>query len=93
MVIVTKARKRRSRSDDPFVRAGYRKVKLHSGERRAKARGIIGYRMVRVKGRPNTYIRVAITKKAGERGGRTVAVSKLEKVGRPRKKRVKGRRR
>ena len=84
--MATKTRKRRSRSSDPMVRAGYRKTKLHSGERKARARGIIGYRMVRVKGHPNTYIRVAITKKRGKRGGRTVAVSKLEKVGRPKTK-------
>ncbi|MEM1966523.1 MAG: hypothetical protein QXO86_01435 [Nitrososphaerota archaeon] len=66
-----------SRSKDTFVRAGYQKTKLHKGERTAKARGIVGYRMKEVK--PGTYIRLAITKRSGKEGGRTVAVSKLKK--------------
>lgn len=69
-----------------MVKAGYKKTKLHKGERQARARGIIGYRMVEVK--PGVYIRVAITRKKGKKGGRTVAVSKLKKrsVKRKRKK-------
>lgn len=65
------------RSRDPLVRAGYRKAKLHKGERRARARGIVGYRII--KPRPGVAIRIAITKRRGKRGGQTVAVSKLKK--------------
>lgn len=65
------------RSKDPLVRAGYRKTKLHKGERVAKARGIVGYRIVEPK--PGVKIRVALTKRRGPGGGRTVAVSKLKK--------------
>lgn len=52
---------------------------LHRGQRRAKARGILRYRMVRPPGRPDVLIRVAVTRKPGPRGGRTVATSKLER--------------
>jgi hypothetical protein len=67
----------RGRSKDPLVKAGYKKAKLHSGEAEAERRGIVGYRIV--KPRPGVAIRVALTKKKGPRGGRTVAVTKLKK--------------
>lgn len=72
-------RRRRGRSKDTMVKAGYKKTKLHKGEREASRRGIVGYRNIEVK--PGVYIRVALTKKKGKRGGRTVAVSKLKKSG------------
>ena len=68
---------RKARSKDPLVKAGYRKAKLHKGERKAKGRGIVGYRIIEP--RPGVKIRIALTKKRGPRGGRSVAVSKLKK--------------
>ncbi|MEM2591987.1 MAG: hypothetical protein QXI60_05315 [Thermofilaceae archaeon] len=56
----------------------YRKESL-PGKQKAKRRGIVGYRMVKVKDRPRTYVRVALVRKTGPRGGRTVATSKLER--------------
>jgi hypothetical protein len=67
----------KGRSKDPLVKAGYKKTKLHKGEATAERRGIIGYRIV--KPRPDVAIRVALTRKKGPRGGRTVAVTKLKK--------------
>jgi len=67
----------KGRLKDPLVKAGYKKAKLHKGEETAQRRGIMGYRIV--KPRRDVAIRVAITRKKGPRGGRTVAVTKLEK--------------
>lgn len=59
-------------------RQRYVDYELPRGQRLARARGILGYRMVRPPGRPDRLIRVAVTRRVGPRGGRTVATSKLE---------------
>lgn len=56
---------------DPLARGG-RKAVLR-GRKAAKRRGIVRYRVVRVK--PGVYVRVAVVRRRGPRGGRTVATS------------------
>lgn len=56
---------------DPLAR-GRRKSQL-KGKKTAKRRGIISYRVIQPK--PGVYIRIVITRRKGERGGRTVATS------------------
>ena len=54
----------------------YRDIALNKGRAKAKARGIVGYRVVSL-GRGGKKLRIAIVRKKGPRGGRTVAVTKL----------------
>jgi len=67
------------RKNNPNYPDKYRDIDLPT-KRQAKARGIVGYRMVTPPGRSDVKIRVAITQKKGPRGGRTVATSKLKKI-------------
>mgnify|MGYP006977947282 CR=1 FL=1 len=57
----------------------YRKVIYENNERIAEQRGIVGYRMLKVS--DDLYLRLAITKKRGPRGGRSIVVSKIERIG------------
>lgn len=67
------------RRGDAGRRQQFWDYRLPTGRRRAKARGITGYRVVTPPGRPDVRIRVALTKRPGPRGGRSVAVARLER--------------
>lgn len=64
------------RAKDPLVAGGGRKKRLE-GYNEAKERGIVDYRVIKPK--PGRYIRVAIVRERGPRGGRTVATSLIRK--------------
>lgn len=59
------------RRHDPLAR-GRRKTEL-PGKRSAKRKGIRGYRVIQPK--PGVYVRIALTRRRGPRGGRSVATS------------------
>jgi hypothetical protein len=55
----------------------YRDIPLNKGRANAKARGIVGYRVISLGRGSGKKLRIAIVRKKGPRGGRTVAVTKL----------------
>lgn len=59
------------RRGDPLAK-GRHKSEL-KGKRTAKKKGIVGYRVIQPK--PGVYVRIALTRKKGPRGGRSVATS------------------
>lgn len=68
---------------DPLAKG--REKRALKGKKTAKSRGIRGYRVIQPK--PGVYVRIALTGKAGPRGGRSVATSIIRE-----KRRVKRRR-
>lgn len=45
-----------------------------------KRGGVLRYRTIKVKGHPNEYIHIAVVRKKGPRGGKTVAGRVRERV-------------
>lgn len=65
-------------SEYPPIGEEYKEITLSEGERNAQERGIVGYRIKQIK--PGVYIKLAIVKERGKRGGKTVAVAKLKAI-------------
>ncbi len=55
----------------------YRAVPIRKNAKLAAKRGILRYRVIK---HDNELIRVAITKKPGPRGGKTIIVAKLKEI-------------
>lgn len=55
----------------------YRTVPIRKNAKLAVKRGILRYKIIK---KDSELLRVAITKKFGPRGGRTIVVSKLKKI-------------
>jgi hypothetical protein len=61
----------------------YRSIPIPKNAKIAKERGILRYRVVF---REGERYRLAVTKKPGPRGGRTIVVAKLEEIKKVKKK-------